>query len=271
MAKSFSELPNGALWSSTRVIYPADHYRHASSTLLQVRLVRRGSSYAQIDLGLGPQRVYTRPGDLLVSLPDRGTAFRIDEARELTLLQVERRYALRLLRQTGASGFADLEPLLRKPAREPLVAEIIRRLEHAEPVGRHHEWSVGLVMHGLFREARRLAARKDPRDVSSLRFEELMRSVRAQPDEPWSVDRLAEEAGVPRRAFAAMFKAAQGLPFHQYVMRLRAERAIDMLRTADLSLAEVATAAGFSHQAHMTRVLGRLKGKTPLQIRKSST
>lgn len=51
------------------------------------------------------------------------------------------------------------------------------------------------------------------------------------------------------------------------MIRLRVERAVELLRTTDVSLAEVAVRAGFAHQAHLTRVLGRLKGRTPREIR----
>ena len=232
--------------------------------------MRRGSSYAQIDLGLGTKMVYTRPGDLLVSVPSRGTAFHILEDRELTLLQVEPDFALKLLRRAGGSDFADLEPLLLKPVREPLVAEIIRRLEdRSEPGTGYHEWSIGLVMHALLREARKRSARPSRRDVSPDKLDEVLASVRARPDLQWSVDRLSEVAGLPRRVFAAMFKTSMGMPVHQYVMRLRADRAVDLLQSTDLSLVEVAARAGFSHQAHLTRVLGRLKGRTPSEIRKA--
>lgn len=164
MPIDYPDLPRNATWSSTRVFYPAGRYQHAAARLLQVRVVRRGSSYAQIDLGTGPRRVYTRPGDILVSLPDRSTTFRIDEGRELTLLQLELRFALKLLRQAGASGLAELEPLLQKPVREPLVAELIRRLETGAVADtRHQQWALGLVLHGLLREARGLAARRDRR------------------------------------------------------------------------------------------------------------
>ena len=50
--------------------------------------------------------------------------------------------------------------------------------------------------------------------------------------------------------FARQFKAATGLPPHQYVIALRVERAKRLLQEgSDLSLAEVAADAGFSDQS----------------------
>jgi len=87
---------------------------------------------------------------------------------------------------------------------------------------------------------------------------------------PWSADALAMAAGAPRRAFAAAFKEATGLPVHQYLLRRRAERAAALLRETDLPIAEIATRTGFAHQAHLTRVTSELVGASPKRIRESN-
>jgi AraC family transcriptional regulator len=124
----------GESWTISRVYFPAGLYRHPPSGLVQVRVVRRGSSYANIDLGAGAKRVFTRPGDLLVSLPDRPTAFIIEEGREFTLLQLDRHLVTRILAQIGGR-IEEYETLLQRPTREPLVAELCRRLEAGDDEG----------------------------------------------------------------------------------------------------------------------------------------
>ena len=78
---------------------------------------------------------------------------------------------------------------------------------------------------------------------------------------------MAAETQLPRRTFAAAFKQAQGIPVHQYLLRLRADHAVTLLLTTSIPLADVAYQSGFAHQSHMTRVLGQLKRATPNQIR----
>jgi AraC family transcriptional regulator len=70
--------------------------------------------------------------------------------------------------------------------------------------------------------------------------------------------------------FARQFKAATGLPPHQYVIARRVERAKQLLREDDLSLAEVAADAGFSDQSQFSHHFKRLVGVTPGQFRKSA-
>jgi AraC family transcriptional regulator len=71
--------------------------------------------------------------------------------------------------------------------------------------------------------------------------------------------------------FARQFKAATGLPPHQYVLARRIERAQQLLRDGDdLSLSEVAAGAGFSDQSHFSRHFKRVVGTTPRQFRRSA-
>ena len=85
---------------------------------------------------------------------------------------------------------------------------------------------------------------------------------------------LAELAAVARLSayhFARQFKAATGLPPHQYVIACRVERAKQLLQAATgLSLAEVALRAGFCDQSQFTRHFKRLVGVTPGQFRTPS-
>jgi AraC family transcriptional regulator len=68
--------------------------------------------------------------------------------------------------------------------------------------------------------------------------------------------------------FARQFKAATGLPPHQYVIARRVERAKLLLqRDGGLSLAEVGARAGFSDQSHFSYHFKRLVGVTPRRFR----
>src|SRR5262249_60729988 len=70
--------------------------------------------------------------------------------------------------------------------------------------------------------------------------------------------------------FARQFKAATGLPPHQYVVARRVERARQLLQGGALPLAEVAARAGFSDQSQLTRHFKRIVGVTPGQFRMSA-
>jgi AraC family transcriptional regulator len=83
-----------------------------------------------------------------------------------------------------------------------------------------------------------------------------------------TLEQLAAVARLSPYHFARQFKAATGLPPHQYVIARRVERAKQVLQTGtDLSLAEIAADAGFSDQSQFSRHFKRLLGVTPGQFR----
>jgi AraC family transcriptional regulator len=86
-----------------------------------------------------------------------------------------------------------------------------------------------------------------------------------------TLEQIAAVARLSAYHFARQFKAATGLPPHQYVIARRVERAKQLLQgRGDLSLAEVALHAGFSGQSVFCLHFKRLVGVTPRQFRMSA-
>jgi AraC family transcriptional regulator len=125
--------------------------------------------------------------------------------------------------------------------------------------------AVHLIRHDL--APRRLAHRPDgalPRG----RLRAVTEYIEDHPDASSSLEQLAAVARLSVYHFARQFKAATGLPPHQYVILRRVERARQLLQAGtDLSLAEVALHSGFSDQSQFTHHFKRLVGVTPGQFR----
>jgi AraC family transcriptional regulator len=85
-----------------------------------------------------------------------------------------------------------------------------------------------------------------------------------------TLDQIAAIAHLSPYHFARQFKAAMGLSPYQYVISRRVERARELLRMEDLTLAEVAVEAGFSDQSQLCNHFKRLVGITPRQFRMSA-
>jgi AraC family transcriptional regulator len=83
-----------------------------------------------------------------------------------------------------------------------------------------------------------------------------------------TLEQLAAVARLSAYHFARQFKAATGLPPHQYVIARRVERATRLLQEDEnLSLADVAASAGFSDQSQFSHHFKRIVGVTPGQFR----
>jgi AraC family transcriptional regulator len=125
--------------------------------------------------------------------------------------------------------------------------------------------AVHLLRHAL---APRLPERGRDGALPRGRLRAVVEYVEEHLDAGPTLERMAAVAGLSAYHFARQFKAATGLPPHQYVIARRVERAKHLLQGgADLSLAQVAACTGFSDQSQFSRHFKRLVGVTPGQFR----
>jgi AraC family transcriptional regulator len=82
------------------------------------------------------------------------------------------------------------------------------------------------------------------------------------------LEALAAESGYSRRHFLRMFRSATGCTPHKYLMRLRLQRASDLIRRGRASLTDIALDCGFSSHSHMSSVFRELLGVTPSDYRR---
>lgn len=80
---------------------------------------------------------------------------------------------------------------------------------------------------------------------------------------------LAAIVGLSTHHFVEAFKISVGKPPHQFVMERRVQRALELLRDRERTIAEIAEAAGFSSQSHLTANFRRVTGLTPGRFRRS--
>jgi AraC family transcriptional regulator len=77
---------------------------------------------------------------------------------------------------------------------------------------------------------------------------------------------LAEVVGVGVTRLKTLFRNSTGVSVHQYVIRRRVEYARALMTTTTMPTSDIAVAAGFAHQSHLTSTMRRLLGQTPGQI-----
>jgi len=79
---------------------------------------------------------------------------------------------------------------------------------------------------------------------------------------------LARACGLSASHFARAFRKSMGTTPHQWLLRLRVERAQEKLRDTDAPLTDIALACGFADQSHFTRVFSKLAGISPASWRR---
>ncbi|MFC3690722.1 helix-turn-helix domain-containing protein [Chenggangzhangella methanolivorans] len=79
---------------------------------------------------------------------------------------------------------------------------------------------------------------------------------------------LANLTGLSETYFSHAFKAATGMPPHRWQLQARVREAKRLVGLGEASLSDIASALGFSDQAHFTRVFRDLAGCTPTAWRR---
>ena len=90
--------------------------------------------------------------------------------------------------------------------------------------------------------------------------------VVAHLDEPIEVEALADIAGRSPFHFTRVFTRSVGMTPHRYVVHLRLQRAIELVREGRSGLAEIAARTGFADQSHLSRWMRRVLGVSPTQL-----
>jgi AraC family transcriptional regulator len=77
------------------------------------------------------------------------------------------------------------------------------------------------------------------------------------------LQQIAAEFDLSVSYFSRAFRVSTGLPPHQWLLRQRVSVAKQLMTVRDLSLSEIAIAAGFANQSHFTRVFSSAVGVSP--------
>ncbi|MFN2974683.1 AraC family transcriptional regulator [Terriglobus aquaticus] len=95
-------------------------------------------------------------------------------------------------------------------------------------------------------------------------------AIHADPGKPWTLQTLAEEAGMSRSVFAERFKQTVGTSPVEYLTRWRMLLASDRLRTAKESVAEIASSLGYDSESAFGKAFKRTMNCSPRQYGRSA-
>ncbi len=126
-----------------------------------------------------------------------------------------------------------------------------------------------LIALGILRATQKRAELRglDAAEVARADLRRVLAAIEDRLSEPLRLSDLSELLGMSPFHFARVFKEHVGEPPAQYLQRRRAERAVEMIRSSDLALSEIAFRTGFSSQSHMTRHVKAAAGTTPGKLR----
>ena len=222
------------------------------------------------------RKVVYRAGEGRVTPAGRPVSFRWTGEVQILMLGFEPWFFERIAAELGGSSALHGAANVRKlPVDHPacvLMRSLAGELDAPPGAATIAEGIARAIAVHLLREFSQLPARK-PADVAPpiavLRAVELMRR---RMTDPLSLEELAHAAGLSPFHFARQFKTATGHPPHDYLIRLRVDRAQELMRRErGWTMAAVAQDAGFADQSHMARHFKRVLGVTPRQFADAGT
>jgi AraC-like DNA-binding protein len=155
-----------------------------------------------------------------------------DQARTLALHNTMQALASEMAEQAPGSG------VVATRLAEVLFIQVLRAYIASEPE-RNKGW---------------LRAVFDPQLGTALH------AIHDRVDTPWTVESLAEAAGMSRSAFAARFKELLGQTPLEYVTAWRMQKAMQLLQQRDKKLIDVARLVGYESDAAFSKAFKRVVG-----------
>lgn len=108
----------------------------------------------------------------------------------------------------------------------------------------------------------------------ALMFDPSMQAVayalHIEPEQPWSVAKLATLAGLSRTSFAVRFQNLTGIPPLTYLTRIRMMKAVECLERTNATLEAVRSEVGYGSEAAFSIAFKREMGLSPGVYRKNT-
>lgn len=84
-----------------------------------------------------------------------------------------------------------------------------------------------------------------------------------------SVDEMAKKSGLNRSYFSRLFKETFGESPQQFLIRYRINKACDLLKHTQMSIADISKAVGYDNQLHFSRAFKNTLNISPTEYRKN--
>jgi len=102
----------------------------------------------------------------------------------------------------------------------------------------------------------------------SERLEKVLSQMHVEFNKPIDVRQYAQMCHLSEDRFIRLFKSCMGMPPYRYQLKIRIQRAVEMLENASVSVGACAEAVGFHDAAYFCRVFKKFTGHPPSYYRR---
>ncbi|MBK4216791.1 helix-turn-helix transcriptional regulator [Paracoccus caeni] len=233
-----------------------------------------GGSRVRADMGGGRFAVQSRRGDFYLAAPNYANNVVVSSNHKIRCLSFPTSAWMSTLEAANDGSFSfDLEQLYKGPFTAPSIGTLMQRLwqlaDDDDPPSRLLAQAAGCeILAEICRLAGTpfLAVRGGLASWAKRATVDLMH---AQLAEDIGLDDLAAAVNLSPFHFSRMFKQSFGMPPRAYLVRLRIERACELLETTDLPVTYIANEVGYSSNQVLARAFVKQKYVTPSEYRRA--
>ena len=247
---------------SGEVVYPAGIKQHVF--YLYLHPLRN-----EVRLGGEVKTVTYKTGEGRFTPAGHTVAFRWTGEVRVLMLGFQPWFFERVAAELGTSTVLSAETNNRKLAADHPACLLMRQLLHelSAPAGAAlaAEGLARTIAVLLLREFDHIRGAKPAQPAQPLAVLKVVELMRQRLADSLALEEMASVAGVSPFHFARQFKTATGHPPHDYFIRLRVDRAQELIRQhrREWTMAAIANECGFADQSHMARHFKRVLGVSP--------
>jgi AraC-like DNA-binding protein len=189
-----------------------------------------------------------------------------------------------LARSPGYRAMFALEPRLRSshglksrlklsPANLAVASDLLAQLERELTRKRagYQAIAAALFLQTIGFLSRCYSHIEDPGPRALLRLGAVLEHLESSLTEPVQLTALARLAGMSKSSFQRAFRRALNASPVDYLIRLRIQKACELLTASDTTIKEVAAASGFDDSNYFTRQFRRIMQTSPSDFRRKRT
>ncbi len=228
----------------------------------------------ETDFGAGLYKGSEGPGKLCLVPPNTATDILVHEAHKISVFAFPFENIRTNLDEVLPDFSGDFGRLHARAFRNATVLKLCQQLwaeaKNGDPLGALYADNISqMIVAELLRQSERIERGIDEiRALDDTKLALIEDYLESDLGSDAGLADLANLVGYSTYHFSRAFKAATGVPPHQYLIERRLQRAQDMLSSTTLNLVEIAYACGFSSQAHMTSTFSNHLGVTPGKYRR---
>ena len=218
----------------------------------------------------------TAPGQFTLNPKNAPILFHWSQASTTIGISFTPAFMTNIIQEIGQGDPMHVEMIAQFNEVDPLVVQIshalLGEMQMGGLGGRLYAESLGqtLAIHTLrnYANVKRIRAAPEGK-FSPVQVQRVIEYIEAHLTDNIGIAELAACVGFSTPYFTQQFKQATGYAPHQYLLKCRVERALELFSTSRLTVAEVAQQVGFYDQSHLIRHFKRIVGVSPHQVRKA--